>query len=201
MGLGLGSSDLCCDPSIWPGLRSMCPTSPAQKGPARACPLPARRLSTEQPQKSHGGRHRQELLCRDPSRCWGGLPAEGHVPVWVPAPLFHRNYGRPWPSLSLGAESQGCSWGEAPERPRWCQGLGVVRQVVPCSWRDGGRGQVSPGAQGPRSSEGDGDCHFYQWGYLRCGTGFVALGLPGLALDKQHLPQPRPGAWEPLYLK
>lgn len=71
---------------------------------------------------------------------------------------------------------------------RWCPVPGEMAGGVRC-------------LQGPRSSEGDGDCHFYQWGYLRCGTGFVALGLPGLALDKQHLPQPRPGAWEPLYLK
>lgn len=164
MGLGLGSSDLCHDPSIWPGFRSMCPTSSAQKGPARACPLLVRRLSTEQPQKSHGGRHRQELSFRDPSRCWGGLPAEGHVPVWVPAPLFHRNYGRPWPSLSLGAESQGCSWGEAPERPRWCQGLGVVRQVVPCSWRDGGRVRCLQGPRGPGALRETGTVTFISGG-------------------------------------
>lgn len=100
----------------------------------------------------------QQVLGRSP--CGGTCPwswaepqlrmADGiglAAPAWVPAPLSHRSYGRPWPSLSLGAESQGCSWGEAPERPRWCQGLGVARQVVPCSWRDGGRVRC---LQGPR---------------------------------------------------
>lgn len=61
--------------------------------------MPGRRLSTEEPQKSHGGRHRQELLCGDPSHCWEGLlwrdvglELGASVPSWLTGVL----YGELW---------------------------------------------------------------------------------------------------------
>lgn len=140
----------CCDPSMCPGLRSVCPASTPQKGPARACPLPVCLLSTEQPQKSHGGRHRQEPSCRDPSRCWGGLPAEGHVPgagqnhdfcvangtglsapAWVPAALFPQNCGGPDQPSDLELSLRAVPGARPLRGPGGAKVWGVARQVVP----------------------------------------------------------------------
>lgn len=174
----------CCDPSIWPGSGACVPPLQPRRGlpgPASCRSADSALNSLRNPTEAGTGRScragtpagvREVSLRRDLIPGAGlnhsSCVADGislSAPAWVPAPLFHRSCGRPWLSLSLGAESQGWSWGEVPERPRWCQGLGCGAAGGACSWRDGGRaqaGQVSAGAQGHRSSEGDGSCHFCQ---------------------------------------
>lgn len=166
-GAGRGHGSLvpltfCCDPAVWPGPKRVCSTSPTQKGPARACPSPTADSalnSPRNPREAGAGRScpagtpasvgkvsprtdmTLELLQAD--GCGLQVPQVGS---WHT--VGHRSHHGPWPSSAVGAGSQACSLGEAPERPRWGVGLGCGRAGAACSWREGGSGvSGGPGHQ------------------------------------------------------